>query len=1083
MTAPKVATRPDVQNIKTAVSSIATCTSTTVQALEALLAQETKQIVEKENVKPKRSRVPAAPPTSRRRQIAKSVDAEVCETGSAPLSSKEKYVLATDVANATLKSLSDSLKDPTLLRFAHKSKGKAVPQETPLTKRGQLSRSTSYSQKPLQERPSSQTINSPTKRPLRRSSSYSSFITTGPVPGLVATAECARVAFAYLQPHEALDPETTDSSQLQWENGMLALIGKLVAHGLDNFAVKELRILKRRLDAYLEACGQEKDIKTLKSSKATKNATTVPEKETLASLLEFGVVNPQTSVLPLIINHQLYTLRVIASTRRPRIIEAVADYFQDSKPSCPTNLLLEFSRRPSCGAKAARQLESFAQALLVLCPSVATAEDENACKDSLYPSPDAVFRLQHFAFGIRKTWWKLANHKGNVEKELYEPFSRCLAAFSRRSTLAAPQKYKLAKLLYQNLCGQLEETALPTTPAMAFATRTLSTLAHAASFTDDALLWTRACRAPEGSKESAAKTATHLIRIASLSFESALKSKSTADWENNIDQSLDALAGGLGGTAAEMDSLFAEVNCFRRIATKALAIKVPQSLLQKYPSLHTQAYRIIAAAMHFVLRYVGSRPTDVADKRSQIQENNRINMTNKMSKSLFDSALICSKQFPEVNVEWPLLDPLLQDCVAILQRLDSTTKQHSQCDGPSQDLQLPFVKLSNAYWTTYLQLRKTGRDDPAQLIQLMQRSVEVLLPRARDEWQSGLLSMKLEKLAEAQDNANRPSEARTSIRQSINCLINSQTLQESLELTGKHSFHCICDHTPDFTTLGRVLKLYHYSFLKDGVLDDKDLAFFDDKGLPPALRGLILEWQLSLFAKTFSKNRPWDPALNISVRALCDKILEVYTFQFPIRRRRALIALLKLSEEHPEILPPDTLDTACPDDPVGTQDEGLSRYLSHLSKMLRVTLTIRENSPSLETIKEALSFWQTSISSAATWADILERVDDPDGWLQQVQLIVDYLAVIGEEYLTIPAFNILSRALELQCSSDRSLLLSTLSRTGLQLLRLGYSGKAGLCFAKAKNLASSDATSTEAKVQWHLGYAEYMLAIGNVEKW
>jgi separase len=49
-------------------------------------------------------------------------------------------------------------------------------------------------------------------------------------------------------------------------------------------------------------------------------------------------------------------------------------------------------------------------------------------------------------------------------------------------------------------------------------------------------------------------------------------------------------------------------------------------------------------------------------------------------------------------------------------------------------------------------------------------------------------------------------------------------------------------------------------------------------------------------------------------------------------------------------------------------------------------------------------------------------------------------------------------------------------------LRLGYSGKAGLAFAKAELLLKATA-SIEARLRWHIGYAEYLLAIGNTSKW
>jgi separase len=54
---------------------------------------------------------------------------------------------------------------------------------------------------------------------------------------------------------------------------------------------------------------------------------------------------------------------------------------------------------------------------------------------------------------------------------------------------------------------------------------------------------------------------------------------------------------------------------------------------------------------------------------------------------------------------------------------------------------------------------------------------------------------------------------------------------------------------------------------------------------------------------------------------------------------------------------------------------------------------------------------------------------------------------------------------------------------GLQFLRLGYTGKAGLSLAKAEALVTHRAPSTEAKLRWRVAYAEYLARIGNSVKW
>ncbi|KAF2199710.1 hypothetical protein GQ43DRAFT_491012 [Delitschia confertaspora ATCC 74209] len=1095
MAAPKDATRVDVQNIKTDLSSISTCTSGTVSKLQELLAEGSRESQEgskepqqRENAKPSRAKPVAVPLRSRRKPVAADSEVRGATSG---LTRKEKYMLATEVANSTLKSLSDSLKDPSILRYGKQPRTrtpalKSTPNDAASKQRGTLSRSSSYLPRALQDLPVSQVVNSPRKpSSLRRSSSYSSSPTTGHAPGLLATAECARVAFAYLRSSEDLGMMAKNTPQLQLENGMIALIGKLVGHGLDNLAAKELRILKRRLELYLGGPENDKGDQLPKAPAKSKKTSTTTDKETLASLLAFENLDSTTPALPLIIQHQLYTLKVIATLRRPRIIESVVDYVQDSNASSPPNLILQYAKTPNSAAKAARQLESLAQSLLSMCPSVSSSEDELACKESLKPSPDAVLRLQHLAFGIRQKWWKLSKHQGSVDKELCEPFSRCLAAFSRRSSLPAQSKYTLANTLYQDLCGQLEggQAAMP---SVFQASKVLSSLAQAASLPDEALLWTEGCEPTDASNASAAKVTARLVRKASLSFEAAFKrGTSNSDWEQNVDTALQGLAGSLGGSSIELENLFAEVNGFRRIATKTLITKPPQNFLESKRSFYIRAFSIIAASMRFVVRYVGSQPSETPDPKLEARQAGRIGMAIKIIKSSLDSAIICSRQFFEFDIQWALLDEILQDFVTILHRVENCVAEHgSSVSGSYQELQLPFVKVSNAYWTSYLQLRKTDDHSP-YLLQAMQKSVDILLPRSKAERNAGLVSMKLEKLGEALDSINRPHEARAAFHESITNLIESGDLRASVELASKMPLHSIFDIDGSFAALARLLRLNHHSFIKDGI-SGSELAFFDDKSLSAAERGLIMEWQVSLFFRTLSKNRTWDLTLNSSVQTLANRLKEIYSAtKFPVRRRRTYIALLELADAHPDVLAPELLgtdDEAEVDDPTGTLDNGLYRYNEHLKATIKIKLALRGSSPAIAPIKGSLHFWQSLLDSTTTWADLLEHIDNPDSWIQQLQAIADFLAVKGEEYLSIPVLNLMNKALELRRNSDTSLLVSTLSRTGLQLLRLGYSGKAGLAFAKAQGFASSSATSTEAKLQWHLAYAEYLLKIGNSEK-
>ncbi|ORY08698.1 peptidase family C50-domain-containing protein [Clohesyomyces aquaticus] len=1088
-------TRARIANIKTDLQSISTCTTTTVSKLREILADKVQEAAQKENVRVKSSQLLGVQPNSGRRVGGKATTTTVDAAKQAPgsLSPKDRYILATEIANITLKSLADALKSSPISKpsppLSKSKKLGGVDAHKPAAKITTHARSVSFSQKPLQERSVSQVINSPQKRSgPRRSSSYSSCLTTGPPPGLVATAECARVSFAYLRTPEALKVAGKDTPTLQLENGILALTGKLLAHGLDNLALKELRVLKKRLDHFLGVKTSQEARSTVGTAGGPQNISRATEKETLATLLDFGKVDLKSPALPLVIGHQTYVLRLIATTKHPRVIEATWDSLQLSNPSSLTNLILHAAEAPNAQAKATRQLESLSQTILSLCPSISSSDDPLEGTESFYLSPDVVLRLQHLALQIRQRWWTLAKHEANQEKELFEPFAKCLVAFSRRSRLTAEKKYQLAESLYAGLPKSRDQSPLHESglPSRALIARCLSSLAQAAGLVDEALRWVDATPSL-GAEDSAARTASRLVRIATLSVDACIKDSPKPDLQKNIANATGALAGNLGGSSSELDGLFAEVNSLRRIVSKAISLGSSATPASSLGSLvQGQAIGVVAACMHFLVRFIGAPPTTETDAKAHIRYSGRVLMVAKSLKNTIDSVLACVRLPVDSDDRWIALDHLIQDSTSILQHFeDLSVEEPGRKPILPMDLHCPYVKLSNAYWSLYLQLRKANRSPDAQ-IEAMRRSIDMLCPRPNAERQSGLLAMKLEKLGENLDAFDHGENSRMAFSQSIQNMLDGGLLRDAAMLAGGLPVRQILDTTGPTGTLGRVLKLHHRSFIKYGILHSDELAFFDRSTLPATERGMLLEWQIELYLKALVRNRPWDTALNGSLRIMGERLLELYTgADFPLRRRRACVLLLELSEIQPDLLSKGMLRIEGESQPAratDTLDHGLLRFEDHIRALLQLKLTMRDDTPSTIIIQECLFTWQTMVDSVSSWKDLTDRMDDPEYWLQQMQAVIDYLTAKGEDYICIPTLRLLVKALELQQNENASRLISCLCALGLHSLRLGYSGKAGMAFAKAETVMAGPSISTDARLQWHLAYAEYLLKIGNFTK-
>ncbi|KAI4727959.1 hypothetical protein E4T49_04310 [Aureobasidium sp. EXF-10728] len=167
--------------VRKALATPSSCSPTTITTLQTLLAPSQDQ--------PKPPKTPAKTtatrkPPSTRTTRTKPAPAIATDAPQA-LTAAERYKLATDVVNVSLKVLNDATRSST-----------SSPSHSPTTK------------KPL-----------------------SSCLNT--------VAECARIAFAHLR-----SARSSNHDSLQLETGMLALCSKLIALGMDTLAMKELRILK-----------------------------------------------------------------------------------------------------------------------------------------------------------------------------------------------------------------------------------------------------------------------------------------------------------------------------------------------------------------------------------------------------------------------------------------------------------------------------------------------------------------------------------------------------------------------------------------------------------------------------------------------------------------------------------------------------------------------------------------------------------------------------------------------------------------------------------------------------------------------
>jgi separase len=760
-----------------------------------------------------------------------------------------------------------------------------------------------------------------------------------------------------------------------------------------------------------------------------------------------------------------------------------------NSPYAPANLILKLSGKTSSATKAAHQLEVLSQTVLSLCPSISVSEDTLAMNPKISVSPPSAFRLQHLAFEARLIWWRLSDHRGDLGREILDPLGRCFGVFARRSTLASEEKYRIALTLFNNIALRLENDGRPfkssgvppdTSKLPLFNIyKALGSLAKEASLSEDAIRWTKeTLRLLDGTAASDARRCSCLTRLASLVLRKADSNPLGADDSEILTHSLESLTGGLRSDAGGLDELLMDVSALRRAAIGYLSganVESPdRELVETCKSL-------VFACLHFFIRYLGNPPGKGSDVKAITRFEQRRKFVLKTASSAIDSVLSILKTAVSTDeMCWETADGILQDCASLASRLDILSGLEQEEIGTT------FLKISNIYWAYYLRKRQPSTNCfEAQLLRCLRRSVEVIRHRPQAEKEIGFLAVKLERLGGIYQSLGRLEEAKDSLVDAIQVHIDNGTLGTAAAAAAKSPFTKIWNDDNDVAILGRALAALVKIWLKGQ--ESRTSPPFDDLLLPTEERATLLEWQLVVVARLLDTGNI--TILCSVVRAISATLIEIYGSDFPVRRSRLSLLLLCMSANHPGLFASGFADRLAEEaasinfDGGFGSDKALGRYQHYLKASISVCLAFRSEQLDAHDLKSAVSVWLGLVDSCDSWSAISEVIDGTDMFLSQLQATIDFFDMKGFGIYRIPALKLLAKVRELQEPIDSECLIKALSELGLQYLRLGYSGKAGLALAKAEGYLEKLGGSSQAKLQWHLAYAEYLVELGNIDKW
>lgn len=1053
--------RDQAEQVKTAVASIATCTPTTTVVLKDLLLPKENDTPEPITKDPNPTKPTRATSTRRNGATSKTTEAKkAAREDKTDLSAKEKAMLATHVINATLKSLGDAAKasPPVMPKDPIGEEDLVRP-----TARKRIRSSNSAPMTPMQPRSLNRVSPSPdmTKKPNMPPSKLHAST------GCLSTVECARVAFSALRALQNAGKITLP--ELQLEAGMSSLVGKLLGLGLMEHAVKELRLLKKRLDNLI---GSGKG-----SSKTASGASTLQ----LSELLAFGEVKVSGQLLNLVLSTQMQTLRIMSKLKRPVDTEDALPLLRPNSASSPINLLLQTAGTSEAEkAKAARQLETLSQLLIVLAPSTSSSEDEIASEPKLSISPLTALELQTIALQSRLSWWQLAGHKPDLDKDLLTPFSKCIAAYVRRTQKTQSSDYKGCLAAFNNIHSQclsqnLEPSRSSKSP-LASIYQTLAKLAREAGLLCDAISWTENFgQMIDRSRDSAAKCCA----TSALLLAYRLKLPWTYPVQDlHIKEVLEGLQGQLRGDSSELDELLESLIMALKSAVNVLFGNMRDEEGNKYqPSTDSSGLleSLILQLPRFCLRWLGKRPSSQDDTKGFLRYEQRRTVLVKSAPQVLDSALLLAKtNMAGKGMAWDKLDVLLHDCLGLLDSLGDIASVD-----PSSYY---HAKISHLYYvqhTNFLSASKNSKADAKENLGLalraMRRSIDCVKHRPSKERERAQVLFKLERVSELYRETGRSEDALASLQTLRAILIDDGvlgTVAQALKNLHPRQAWAINHNAESLSWSLRSIAR------TEQVWVDWTLHLDEPERLA------ALEHRLE-----FILTRKGANSVTVGCSEPCvEALLQLCSVdKYPVRRLRNLTRLLIANIGNTEQL--GTIQAhmeevvAISDDANFGEDTGLRGAVCHMKALSKSMLSLARHPPDHEQLEQSMAAWQSILDSSKDANHLNERIDDVPGLLEHLQSVADYARLSNHNSLLLTALQLADDLGRKAAEFDTALNLQISAALALQLTNVGQSSKAAVVLEQAMQSFQPDkAPGPEEIVRFLLSHAEYFLELGDVEK-
>ncbi|KAL8708208.1 MAG: hypothetical protein Q9220_006878 [cf. Caloplaca sp. 1 TL-2023] len=1071
------------EDVKQSVASSTTCISITVSHLRRLLfpdkashdAQHAKNITGPPTIGPQK----AKPKSVSRVKGRKAAQTSILETAEeTPVSPKvhDQQKFATEILNIILKSLTEAVKAPPPTKKT--CKAGPIPGTTKPASTSHANEDTLYAQRPLQSLCLNQVLSEqhPGKKSQRPRCSDSAKTSAG----FVAQGECARLALSALRTYRCQSKPGNKSSSLQLETASSVLIGKLIALGAFEPALRELRVLKTTLLMLSEDDGKT----TLAGHDQDSNL------ESPVDLLKLPPSKLKGPTIEMAVTLQFHVLRLLAAKRDASLTEAAIQHLHTKVLYSPANLIRSqhIPADPASSHRIASQLETLSRLMISVCSDQSRPEDD-ASPSGRPVRPIISLQYQLLALELRSLWWTMAHHRGDHLKDMLEPLGRFLGIFRRRCTTGGEEGYFIAKDV---LNGQLtlsgnENTSLSTSAANDDAWRLIYSeffeIARKACLAKDAVLWVdKWIKVPVHISLSPCKRCSLACHRASM-YAQITQGSYEADAAKALQDAQQSLVGDLDGTSEELDELLHLVARTRKCV--ALIINKIQTTSQvakraKDPELLQSCFDVCFVSLRFLHRYIGTRPLESMGPRLIHRYTQRLEQALPFTRAWAESVISIARLWKSESREhWSRVAAGLKECLNL-----ATTIPDLSDGEPKLSV---FVSVSNAYWARYLYLKQAS-NDKIQILGALTDSVKAVNSCSLKDRLAARLQMRLEQLAISLEATSEYHGAALYYKKLIALNIETGVLQKAALAAARQPLIRVFSSHGDFESVGRALDAYPRVATNSQAGLDSAMAFFDDDHLDPCQRGLALEHQLASLISL-----PCLQTANIIVKEaiqdLAARLLDIYaTEQFPIRRLRVLDTLSWLHSTHPEIVspPPAGEVVAKPIDAALKKtygfDEGLEFLITHLDASRQAASAIYEGIPTQkqQKLEIALDAWEQLMTQFPESETLEMQVGGISVWLIHLELLSQYLEAQGLAHQRLTALRLQVMIRERSLPIQHAALIKSFVQLGLQLLELDYLSQAGIAFHRAQYHMSKAVVSMDITVLFNVAYARYFLKAGMI---